>query len=175
MIPLIAPELPHSLRYDAVPAGGCEMTVRADAAACEALAARMQIPAVLEFSARFVLSRAAGRVVAAQGWLQAAVALTCVVTSEAFEMRLEEEFDLHFVPAGTEEAEPDPDSIDEIPYEDGVLAIGEAAAEQLALALPAFPRGPDAGDYLEFTADDDAISAGPASPFAMLAAGRKPV
>ena len=38
----------------------------------------------------------------------------------------------------------DPESVDEIAFVDGTLDLGEAAAEQLALALDPYPRAPDA-------------------------------
>jgi uncharacterized metal-binding protein YceD (DUF177 family) len=175
MIRLIPPELPDTIRFDAVPVGGCEINVRADPAACEALAERMNIPAVLECSARFTLRRAGGRAVDAEGWLRAAVVLTCVVTTEPFEQLIDDSFEVRFVPSGTEQAQPDPDSTDEIPYEDGVLALGEAVAEQMALVLPAFPRGPDAPDFIEVADLEEGSEGQPANPFAALAGRRKPV
>ena len=42
------------------------------------------------------------------------------------------------VPDGAESDDADPETLDEIPYVDGTLDLGEAAAEQLALALDPF-------------------------------------
>ena len=72
-------------------------------------------------------------------------------------------FQLRFVPVGAESDDTDPESEDEIPYAGGVLDLGEAAAEQLALALDPFPRKPGAA------LPDDDSRALRAYPFAKLA------
>ena len=60
---------------------------------------------------------------------------TCVITLEEFEAEVEERFILRFVPAGSESDDPDPETEDEVGYANGVIDLGDAAAEQLALAL----------------------------------------
>ncbi len=80
----------------------------------------------------------------ARGHLQARVLQTCVVSLDEFEAAVDEIFSLRFVPEGTETDDPDPESEDEMPYSGDVLDLGEAAAEQLALALDPYPRKPDA-------------------------------
>ncbi len=57
-------------------------------------------------------------------------------------------------------------SEDELPYEGGVLDLGEAAAEQLALALEPYPRAP--GEEIEPRED-----ASGQRPFAGLASLRR--
>jgi len=174
-------ELPQTVRRDAVPPSGSEVVIEADAHALAALAERMQIPAVISLSCTFTLRRGPARSVEAQGHLRAEVVLACVVTLDPFEMTIDDRFSVRFVPAGQEREELDPEEIDEIPYEDGVLAIGEAAAEQLALLLPAFPRRPDVERSEEFLLlgaapePDDGDAAANVTPFAALAARRKPV
>ena len=74
---------------------------------------------------------------------------------------------VHFVPEGTESEDDDPDLPDEIPYPAGAIDLGEAAIQQLALALDPYPRRPDlpeAGEELPDTPH----------PFAALAALRRP-
>jgi uncharacterized metal-binding protein YceD (DUF177 family) len=142
-----------------------EIRVEANAAECEALAARMQVLAVVSFACRFCLYRTTGRAVAAEGWLDARVVRTCVVTLDEFETTVAEDFTLQFVPEGTE-SDDDPDSVDEVPYADGVLDLGEAAAEQLALALDPYPRKP--GAELPEIEPDEA-----GHPFAQLARFRR--
>jgi uncharacterized metal-binding protein YceD (DUF177 family) len=188
MTSLIPSELPQSLRVDAVPSGGCDVVITADPVALDALALRMGIPAVLQFTCQFALGRGptGTRTVLAEGHLHARVVLSCVITTESFECVLDEPFALRFVPLSELDEQPDPEAIDEVPYEDGVLALGEAAAEQLALSLPAFPRRPGAE-----TSDESAFLAGdetqnritndgmedepPALPFAALAPRRQPM
>jgi uncharacterized metal-binding protein YceD (DUF177 family) len=138
------PELCELVPVDRVGPGGLEVEVCADAAQCVALAARMAIPAVLDFVCRFRLSAAPGAMLLAEGLLRARVVRTCVVTLEAFETLTEERFRVRFVPAGRESDDDDPESDDEIPYTGGTVDLGEAAAEQLALALDPYPRKPDA-------------------------------
>ena len=97
---------------------------------------------------------------------QAQVTQLCVVTLEPFEAGIEEQVELRFVPAAKieEEEELPPESLegpDEIPYENDVIDLGEALAEQLALALDPYPRKP--GAVLPDEASDD-----DANPFAAL-------
>ena len=68
-----------------------------------------------------------------------------MVSAEEFPATVTEAFTVRFVPAGTEDDDPDPESVDEIPYAGGRLDLGEAAAEQLALALDPFPHKPGVG------------------------------
>jgi uncharacterized metal-binding protein YceD (DUF177 family) len=138
------PELSRPLAVDRVGPGGLAVEVRADAAECVALAARMAIPAVTDLLCRFRLTAIPGAVLLAEGHLQAQVVRTCVVTLEEFETLTEEKFRLRFVPAGRESDDDDPESDDEIAYAGATIDLGEAAAEQLALALDPYPRKPDA-------------------------------
>jgi hypothetical protein len=69
------------------------------------------------------------------------------------------------LPAGREPAD-GPDDPDEIESADGIADLGEAVAEQLALALDPYPRAPDA--ELPPEANDEAAGA-----FAALAALRR--
>jgi len=69
------------------------------------------------------------------------------------------------VPEGRETADPDPESDDEIPFSGGVIALGEALVEQVALDLDPFPR--KAGAVLPEEAAAENVS-----PFAALAALR---
>ena len=65
-----------------------------------------------------------------------------MVSLEPVEQRVTEQFAIRFVPAGTEREDDDPESPDEVPYEGRTIDLGEAAAEQLALALDPYPRAP---------------------------------
>ena len=103
------------------------------------------------------------------GHLAARVVLSCVVTQEEFELEIEETFSVRFVPESQLCDDPDPEAVDEIPLDDGVLALGEAAAEQLALSLPPFPRRPPRPPPPPLDA-----APGAAASFAGLAKWRKP-
>ncbi|MBV9784941.1 MAG: DUF177 domain-containing protein [Acidisphaera sp.] len=137
-------ELRRPLAAEAVPPGGREVLVEANPAECAVLARRMGLPALLSLNCAFRLIPVRSGVIAAEGHLKARLVQICVVTLEEFETELDERFTVRFLPQGTERDDPDPDAEDEIPYHGGVLDLGEAAAEQLALGLDPYPRKPDA-------------------------------
>lgn len=143
---------------------GLKIGITATEAECAALAIRMGIPAVHELSCVFDLTPAKTDParIQAKGVLTARVTRECIVSAEDFEMPAQDRFLVFFVPEGAESEELDPDMEDEIAYRGDTIDLGEAAAEQLALALDPYPRiegaeMPDVGD-----ADD-------LSPFGALA------
>jgi hypothetical protein len=138
------PELHRPVSINEIGPSGMDSVVEAGPAECAALAARMGVPAVLRLSCRFHLVRGAFDAIAAQGHLLATVVRTCVVSLDDFETDVVENFRVRFVPAGNETDEIDPEAEDEIPFTGGMIDLGEAAAEQLALALDPYPRKPDA-------------------------------
>jgi uncharacterized metal-binding protein YceD (DUF177 family) len=137
-------ELHRPVPADRVGAAGLEVTVEANEAECAALARRMQVPTVLALRCEFRLVRLTTNCVLAEGRLQAKVVQTCVVSLDDFTATIDEHFRVRFVPAGQESDDPDPEADDEIGYAGGALDLGEAAAEQLALALDPYPRAPGA-------------------------------
>ena len=150
-------ELPRPVSVDRLPAA---FVVEADLAECEALAKLYHIPRVLALTCRFALRRQ-GDLVLAEGELDAQVEQSCVVSLEPVGQTVRESFVLRFVPAGSEADDEDPEAPDELPYEGGRIDLGEAAAEQLALALDPYPRHPDA-------MLDPAATGVSTSPFAQL-------
>jgi uncharacterized metal-binding protein YceD (DUF177 family) len=136
------PELHRPLRLSRIGADGLQIVVESNEAERAALARRMLLPAIPALRCRFALTREGRGVIAASGRLDALVVQNCVVSLEDFEAPVTEDFTVHFVPAGTETDDPDPESIDEIPYEGDSIDLGEATAEQLALALDPYPRRP---------------------------------
>ncbi len=163
----MTPELHRPVATDRVGQAGLDVDVEATPAECRALAERMLVPAVLALHCRFRLSRAEGETIIATGHLTARIVQICVVSLEEFEAAVADRFRVRFVPSGTETDDPDPDSDDEIPFDHGLLDLGEAAAEQLALTLEPYPRRPDA----ELPRPDDGEQE---NPFAALAALRRP-
>lgn len=161
----MSPELHRPLPADRIGAHGLDVMVEATAAECAALARRMRVPAVLALSCGYRLVRPVPTCIAARGRLRARVVQTCVVSLEAFEVTVAEDFTVRFVPAGQESDRIDLDSDDEIPFQAGMLDLGEAAAEQLGLALDPYPRRPGAA----LPGDE---SDPPRSPFAALAGRR---
>jgi hypothetical protein len=138
------PELSRPLAVERVGRAGLDFCVEADRDECAALALRMNVPAVLSLTCRFRLEPDIAGTLLARGHLVANVVQTCVVSLDDFTTIVEEHFALRIVRAGTESDNPDPEAPDEISFAGGVVDLGEAAAEQLALALDPYPRAPGA-------------------------------
>lgn len=132
-----------------------------------ALARRFGIPAVESLRARLRLMPEEDGAIMVHGRLEAAVVQDCVVTLEPVAQRVAEDIVFRLLPSGREPTE-GPDEPDEIETQQGVADLGEAVAEQLALALDPYPRAPDA--VLPPEATDDSAGA-----FAALAALRRKV
>ena len=159
-------EFPRPLALEQIGPDGFDISVDADAAECAALAVRMHLPAIQSLSCRFHLRPGTAGTLHATGSLNARITQTCIVSLDDFPSGIAEDFAVRFVPAGTEDEDPDIDSPDEIPFTGPMIDLGEAAAEQLALALDPYPRKP--GAIL------DADAAAPLeNPFARLAALRR--
>jgi uncharacterized metal-binding protein YceD (DUF177 family) len=138
------PELHRPIAVERIGPSGLDVIVEASAAECAALARRMDVPAVLSLTCRFHLDRDTAGTLLAHGNLMARLVRTCVVSLEDFTTTVEERFAVRCVPGEEESDDVDPSAPDEIVYGDGTVDLGEAAAEQLALALDPYPRAPDA-------------------------------
>ena len=140
----MTPELHRPIAVDRVGPSGIDVTVQAGADELAALARRIGLPAMLSLTCAFDLHRDAAHRLVGHGHLHAEVMQTCVVSLDDFPAIVEEHFTVFFVPAGEETEDDDPAAPDEVGYENGVIDLGEAAAEQLALALDPYPRAPGA-------------------------------
>jgi uncharacterized metal-binding protein YceD (DUF177 family) len=140
----MSPEFSRPQRIDALPPAGLERRVEAKPGELEALARRMQVPAIEALTCDWHLSPVSRGRVIAQGKLSARLTQTCVVTLEEFATAVGERFTIHFVPLGEEQEDENPESPDELPYEGAMIDLGEATAEQLGLALDPYPRKPGA-------------------------------
>lgn len=158
------PEVQRLFVLDRIGAGA---TAKVEASMTElsAVAARLGVPSVQALHCAFRLRRIGDGVVEAQGSLTATLTQHCVVSLEEFETTLTDSFTIHFVPAGTEDEDSEPDVPDQLPFEGTSIDLGEAAVEQLALVLDPYPRKP--GAALPIEAADS-----PAGAFAALAALR---
>jgi uncharacterized metal-binding protein YceD (DUF177 family) len=136
----MTPELHRPVAVDRLPPS---FAVHASPQECTALAVRLNILAVHSLICHFTLRRQ-GAIVTAEGILAADVVQTCVVSLDAVDQHIDERFIIRFVPDGREPTDDDPEAPDEIPYQGSIIDLGEAAAEQLALALDPYPRRPDA-------------------------------
>lgn len=170
----MTPEFSRALRLDAIGEGEKRVTVQADEGERAALAKRFGLISIESLAAEFEVRRDASGVVA-HGTLSGAVVQACSVTGQPVPARIEEAFDLRFLPepgdAG-DEVELSEDECDTVFYTGSAIDLGEAAAETLALALDPFPRAPGAAAALReagVLSEDD----NPTGPFAALAKLKK--
>jgi uncharacterized metal-binding protein YceD (DUF177 family) len=161
--PPTAPEMQRMFPITRIGAG-IRFVVESKSEERAALARRMGVLAIDALTCRFDLRRDVGDAIEASGLLQARVTQTCVVSLEAFDADIVEPFSVRFVPAGTESDDLDLEAEDEIGYEGGVIDLGEATSEQLALALDPFPRKPGA----ELATDTSAEQSGAFAALAKL-------
>ncbi len=157
------PELHRPVALDRVGPRGLTLDIEAKPEELPAIAARLRVLALAGLRCAFKLRRVGASTVEAEGVLRAQVTETCVVSLDPFDHDVQEAFTVHFVPSGAEDDDPDPEAVDQIPYAGGAADLGEAAVEQLALALDPFPRKPGAVLPEEATAEAS-------SPFAALRA-----
>ncbi|MCW3835158.1 YceD family protein [Sphingomonas canadensis] len=165
---MTGPEFPRPQRLDRIGAD-TRVTVSAEPGEREALAVRFGLIAIGRLEASYHLRPEAGSV-RASGHLSAEVVQPCVATGDPVPARIEEDFDLRFVPDGSpegDEIELDEADCDTVFFTGGAIDLGEAAAETLALALDPFPRSPAAADALK---QAGVLSEEEAGPFAALAA-----
>ncbi len=142
------PEFSRVVDTETITDDGQELTIDADADERARLAERFGLTGLESFSAELSLTpEKGGRLIRLTGSFQAAVAQTCVVTLEPLECKikglLDRLYDTSLEEAGgieeifDVEAEDPPE-----PVQDGVINVGEAVAEQLALEIDPFPRKP---------------------------------
>jgi uncharacterized metal-binding protein YceD (DUF177 family) len=144
--------------------------IQATADERERLAARFGLVALDRLTATVTLRRQPGEIVLLEADFEAAFAQSCVITLEPVSDAVLGSFSLLYGPAEEPGAELEPgpdDPVFEV-LNGGAIDIGEAVAQELSLALPEFPRHPDA-------VIDAADRAEPVdSAFAALARLRKP-
>lgn len=141
--------------------GRLDFAIAAETAELGALAARFGLEAIERLEASGAVRARPGG-----GWrlaarLRAEVVQTCVVSLEPVVTTIEESIQIDFLPASRPDdaVEIDLDAEDDAePFpEDGVLDVGEIAAQHLSLALPLFPRASHA-------AWDDRVEAATLAP-----------
>ena len=144
-----------------------------------ALAKRFDLISLDRLEAELTLRRVGhGPMVRLDGSIHANLVQSCVVSLEPIECEIEEDFVLHFAPDrgdaphGHVVEETDAGYADDPPEPliGGQIDIGEAVAQQLALALNPYPRRP--GVTLEDVlraSEGDTRDRGADSPFAVLA------
>lgn len=149
---MIAPEFPRPVRLDQIGAGADQESISATPEECAALARRFSLIAIESLSASYAVRRDTGGI-RATGHLSAQVVQPCIASGEPVPARVEEDFDIRFLPdieGGTpDEVELNEGECDVVFYTGNAIDMGEAAAETLALALDPFPRSPNAAEVLK--------------------------
>ncbi len=143
MPPDAAPEFSRPLPLGTVPQSGRRISLAATPEECAALAARFGILSLDSLTAELQLAVEEEGTVRAGGRIAASLAQACIVTLEPVAQQVDQQIAFRLLPPGREPQD-GPDDLDEIECPDGVADLGEAVAEQLALALDPYPRAPDA-------------------------------
>lgn len=169
------PEFSHKLAVDEV-GGGVSVRLEASPDERVALAKRYGILSLDRLSAQLRIKpwRKCGLHVA--GTMEAKAQQACVVSLEPVETDIHETVSIFLLPPGesdispTGEVEIDPDSDDELGHlENETADLGELVAEQLAIALPAYPRKQGVtADYIDTAGAGADADGGQDSPFAIL-------
>ena len=178
--PAPVPEFSRPVPLTRITSAALFVDIAARPAECAAVAKRLELPGLQALDAHWELNRRPGGAIEAEAVLRARLTRECVVTLEPFEGEVEERFSVRFIPesasGGGDDDLLDPQTIDELPYRDDRIDLGEATVEQLALGLDPFPRKP--GAALPEGASNDGEAADPAEaavhPFAALRSRSSP-
>ena len=143
---------------------------------CAEIAKRLGLLSLARLEAHAVLSRE-GDKVCATGRIKAALEQSCVASGEPVPARIDEPFELTFLPEPKgrpdEEVELGENELDVVFHDGAAIELGSAIADTLSLVLDPYPRGPNADAALKAAG---VLSEEQAGPFAALAAlkGEKP-
>jgi uncharacterized metal-binding protein YceD (DUF177 family) len=144
-------EFSRLIAVDKIEDDGLVETITANPEERAALAVRFGILSLDAFTAELSLRRIGrGPVIRLEGQLKAELTQSCVVSLEPIPIRIEERFALLFAPEGRAARPQGPARPDGVPAQedwpepitDGRIDMGEAAAQQLALAIDPYPRKP---------------------------------
>jgi len=162
-------EFSRVFEIDELPAEGRALHIEAKPAERAALARRFGILRLDAVAADATLTPA-GRAIRVAGRFDADVVQACVVTLEPVATHVSEVFSVLFERDATVAAadrvhliDPDEEDIDILTG--STIDLGEVVAEQLALALPAYPRKPGA-EFGAYTTDPGAEKPAAAAPTA---------
>lgn len=135
----MTPEFSRPLNVDRVPRGGSHEKLAAEPAEREALAKRLDIPAIHSLRAEMRATPWRGGGLKLEGELNAEVEQVSVVSLEPFRSQVEFPVLRYFMPAGGAPIEED---MDVDPIIAGHVDLGEVVSETLALELDPYPRRP---------------------------------
>jgi uncharacterized metal-binding protein YceD (DUF177 family) len=152
--PANAPEFSRPVSAESIGNQAQLRHIAAEPAEREALARRFGLLSLERLSADLELRRLAGDTISLSGHLNADVVQSCVVTLVPLPARIDADFAINYGVERPEPATVDLDPLDQTELEslaDGQIDLGEAVAQQLAIALDPYPRAPGAalpsGDF----------------------------
>lgn len=142
-----AAEFSRTVDIEALADEELQRDIEATPAECEALARRFGLLALDSLGATIRVRRGPGRAVHLDADFAADVVQSCVVTLEPVASHIADSFSITFSPEAPSHpgAEIDLSATDEDlpePLTEGHIDVGEAVAQQLALALDPYPRAP---------------------------------
>jgi len=151
------PEFSRRIPLARIGAEPLRQTIVATEAERAALAARFGLVAVDSLSAEIELVRQGRDRIALRAEYSAEFVQSCVVTLDPVRGAVSERFALLYgPPESEEEAGAIEDDVAFEPLVEDTIDIGEAVAQELSLALPPFPRSPDAAVEIVPVASDEA-------------------
>ena len=152
--PRIQPEFARPVAADSVGSQAQHREIVADPAERAALARRFGLLSLDRLSATLELRRQAGEIIGLTGRLMGDVVQSCVVSLAPVPAHIEADFEASYAAAAAELLAVDLDPLDRDgpePLIAGEIDLGEAVAQQLAIALDPSPRAPGAalpaGDF----------------------------
>ena len=143
----------------------------ADSEERAAVVARLGLVSLDRLDAHAILRRE-GTAIHCSGRVKATLEQRCVGSGDPIAVRVDEAFDLRFVPelktaGGDEEFELAADELDTLFHDGQAIDLGAAIADSLALGLDPYPRSAGADAALK---EAGVLTEEDASPFAALAA-----
>lgn len=163
----------HRLKLDQVHDGE-RVDLVADEAERKSIAQRLGLESLDCLQAHATLTRK-GALIEADGRITASLNQSCVVTGDPVPAHVDEPFSLLFMPEpqnrrSDEEIELASADCDVVFHDGGILDLGSAIADTLALNLDPYPRSAGAAAALK---EAGVLSEAEAGPFAALAALKK--
>jgi hypothetical protein len=171
------PEFSRPIQVDRIGREGLDIDLEAKEGERAALARRFGLVSLASLTAHCRLRPVAGGMIELVATLNAELEQECVVTLEPVPARIEESFEARYALDVGRFRAADADELIDLEAEDppeaidaGTIDLGEAVAQQLAVALDPFPRAPG----VVFSGGEDADGPAPEpevkpSPFAVLA------
>lgn len=138
------PEFSRPIAVERIGRDGKTRTIEADAAERTGLARRFDLISLDRLTAEVDLDRIGDGTYRLTATIEAAVVQSCVISLEPVATRIQDRQVHLFAEGGDQDDDVDVDEDAPEPIADGQIDIGEAVAQQLALALPIYPRAPTA-------------------------------